>query len=125
MRHEIYEEFTIANVGDTIGWKSAAGYLEGKIVRIDRKKDTASPIHKSDWVSVLLDPYFARFEGETAYLNATFLTTSGKIRKLAPAPESAYGMYVSKRRSFGDAVMSEREFERLALTIESKLKESV
>jgi hypothetical protein len=50
MRYEIYEEFTIANVGDTIGWKSAAGYLEGKIVRIDRKKDTASPIHKSDWV---------------------------------------------------------------------------
>lgn len=125
MRYEIYEEFTIANVGDTIGWKSAAGYLEGKIVRIDRKKDTASPIHKSDWVSVELDPYFARFEGETAYLNATFLMGGAKTRKLASAPESAYGMYVAKRRSFGDAVMSEREFERLALTIESKLKESV
>jgi len=73
MRHEIYEEFTLANVSDTIGWKSAAGYLEGKIVRIDRKKDTASPIHKSDWVSILIDPFFARYDGETAYPSANFL----------------------------------------------------
>ena len=68
-----YKAFDVAVVGETIGWKSAAGYLEGRIVRIDRKKDTASPIHKSDWVSVLLDPYFARYDGETAYLNANFL----------------------------------------------------
>jgi hypothetical protein len=37
----------------------------------------------------------------------------GKARRLHAAPESAYGMYVAKRRSFGDAVMSEREFDRL------------
>ena len=91
MRYEIYEEFTIANVGDTIGWKSAAGYLEGKIVRIDRKKDTASPIHKSDWVSVELDPYFARFEGETAYPNATFLRGCCRVVLAGPCfwPEAA------------------------------------
>ena len=65
-----YTPFTTAVLNETIGWTSAAGYLEGKITKIDTRKNT--------------------------------------------------GMYVSKRRSFGDAVMSEREFERLALTIESK-----
>ena len=115
-----YKAFKVAVVGETIGWKSAAGYLEGKITKIDTRKNTACKKTLSDWVMVELDPYFARFEGEKAYLNANFLMEGGKVRKLAPAPESAYGMYVSKRRSFGDAVMSEREFERLALTIEAK-----
>jgi hypothetical protein len=115
-----YKAFKVAVVGETIGWKSAAGYLEGKITKIDTRKNTACKKTLSDWVMVELDPYFARFEGEKAYLNANFLMEGGKVRKLAPAPESAYGMYVSKRRSFGDAVMSEREFERLALSIEAK-----
>ena len=115
-----YKAFDVAVLNETIGWKSAAGYLEGKITRIDTRKNTACKKTLSDWVMVELDPYFARFEGEKAYLNANFLMEGGKARKLAPAPESAYGMYVSKRRSFGDAVMSEREFERLALSIESK-----
>jgi len=115
-----YKAFKVAVVGETIGWKSAAGYLEGEITRIDTRKNTACKKTLSDWVLVDLDPYFARFEGEKAYLNANFLMEGGKVRKLAPAPESAYGMYVAKRRSFGDAVMSEREFERLALTIEAK-----
>ena len=115
-----YKAFDVAVVGETIGWKSAAGYLEGKITRIDTRKNTACKKTLSDWVMVDVLPYFARFEGETAYLNANFLMEGGKVRKLSSAPESAYGMYVSKRRSFGDAVMSEREFERLALTIESK-----
>ena len=115
-----YKAFDVAVVGETIGWKSAAGYLEGRITRIDTRKNTACKKTLSDWVMVELDPYFARFEGEKAYLNANFLMANGKVRKLAPAPESAYGMYVAKRRSFGDAVMSEREFERLALTIEAK-----
>jgi len=115
-----YTPFTTAVLNETIGWKSAAGYLEGTIKRIDTRKNTACKKTLSDWVLVDVLPYFARFEGETAYLNAGFLMTQAKMRKLAPAPESAYGMYVSKRRSFGDAVMSEREFERLALTIESK-----
>ena len=115
-----YTPFTTAVLNETIGWKSAAGYLEGTITRIDTRKNTACKKTLSDWVLVDVLPYFARFEGETAYLNANFLMGGGKVRKLSSAPESAYGMYVSKRRSFGDAVMSEREFERLALTIESK-----
>jgi hypothetical protein len=115
-----YKAFKVAVVGETIGWKSAAGYLEGKITKIDTRKNTACKKTLSDWVMVELDPYFARFEGEKAYLNANFLMANGKVRKLSPAPESAYGMYVEKRRSFGDAVMSEREFERLALSIEAK-----
>ena len=115
-----YKAFDVAVVGETIGWKSAAGYLEGEITRIDTRKNTACKKTLSDWVMVELDPYFARFEGEKAYLNANFLMEGGKVRKLSSAPESAYGMYVAKRRSFGDAVMSEREFERLALTIEAK-----
>lgn len=115
-----YKAFDVAVLNETIGWKSAAGYLEGTIKRIDTRKNTACKKTLSDWVMVELDPYFARFEGEKAYLNANFLMANGKVRKLSSAPESAYGMYVSKRRSFGDSVMSEREFERLALTIEAK-----
>jgi len=115
-----YKKFDIAVLNETIGWKSAAGYLEGTIKRIDTRKNTACKKTLSDWVLVDVLPYFARFEGETAYLNANFLMEGGKVRKLSSAPESAYGMYVAKRRSFGDAVMSEREFERLALTIESR-----
>jgi len=115
-----YKAFDVATLNETIGWKSAAGYLEGTIKRIDTRKNTACKKTLSDWVLVDVLPYFARFEGETAYLNANFLMEGGKVRKLSSAPESAYGMYVAKRRSFGDAVMSEREFERLALTIESK-----
>ena len=115
-----YKAFDVAVVGETIGWKSAAGYLEGKITRIDTRKNTACEKTLSDWVLVDVLPYFARFEGETAYLNANFLMEGGKVRKLSSAPKSAYSMYVEKRRSFGDAVMSEREFERLALSIEAK-----
>ena len=109
-----YKAFDVAVVGETIGWKSAAGYLEGTIKRIDTRKNTACKKTLSDWVLVDVLPYFARFEGETAYLNANFLMEGGKGRRLYAAPESAYDMYVAKRRSFGDAVMSEKEFDRLA-----------
>ena len=67
----------------------------------------------SDWVLVELDPYFARFEGEKAYLNANFLMGGGKSRRIRAGGYSPYAEYVAKRRSFGDAVMSEREFDRL------------
>ena len=77
-----YTPFKIANQGDTIGWKSAAGYLEGEITRIDTRKNTACKKTLSDWVMVELDPYFARFEGEKAYLNANFLMEGGKVRNI-------------------------------------------
>ena len=75
-----YKAFKVAVVGETIGWKSAAGYLEGEITRIDTRKNTACKKTLSDWVMVELDPYFARFEGENAYLNANFLMANGKVR---------------------------------------------
>lgn len=115
-----YNKFDMASLGETIGWTSAAGYLEGRVTSIDTRKKTACKQTLSDWVLVEILPYFARFEGETAYLNANFLMGNGKVRRLQAAPESAYGKYVAKRRSFGDAVMSEREFERLALTMKEK-----
>ena len=108
-----YKAFDVAVVGETIGWKSAAGYLEGKITRIDTRKNTACKKTLSDWVMVELDPYFARFEGEKAYLNANFLMGGGKSRRIRAGGYSPYAEYVAKRRSFGDAVMSEREFDRL------------
>jgi hypothetical protein len=52
-----YKAFDVAVVGETIGWKSAAGYLEGEITRIDTRKNTACKKTMSDWVLVELDPY--------------------------------------------------------------------
>ena len=78
-----YTKFDLATQNETIGWKSAAGYLEGTIKRIDRLKNTACEKTLSDWVLVDVLPYFARFEGETAYLNANFLMGGGKVRKLS------------------------------------------
>jgi len=77
-----YKAFDVATLNETIGWKSAAGYLEGTIKRIDTRKNTACKKTLSDWVLVELDPYFARFEGEKAYLNANFLMEGGKVRNI-------------------------------------------
>jgi hypothetical protein len=33
-------------------------------------------------VLVELDPYFARYDGEKAYLNANFLMANGKVRNI-------------------------------------------
>jgi len=89
MRTINYTPFTIAVTGESIGWKSAAGYLEGTITRIDTRKNTACKKTLSDWVLVELDPYFARFEGEKAYLNANFLMEGGKSRKVFAGFEDA------------------------------------
>lgn len=75
-----YNKFDIAGVGETIGWKSAAGYLEGEIIVIHRKEKTACPNTLTDCVLVKFDPYFARYEGETHYTNANFLMRGGKVR---------------------------------------------
>lgn len=75
-----YRKFEAADLGDVLGWKSAAGYLEGKITRVDRMKKTACKKTFSDWVMIEVLPYFARFEGETAYLNANFLMGQGELR---------------------------------------------
>ena len=84
-----YRKFEAADLGDILGWKSAAGYLEGKITRIDRMKNTACKKTLSDWVMVEVLPYFARFEGETAYLNANFLLDQAKPRIMKTDKEGA------------------------------------
>jgi len=77
-----YKAFKVAVVDDVIGWKSSAGYLEGRITKIDTRKNTACKKTLSDWVLVELEPYFARYEGETAYLNAGFLMSQAKVRNV-------------------------------------------
>jgi hypothetical protein len=47
-----YKAFDVAVLNETIGWKSAAGYLEGTIKRIDTRKNTACKKTLSDWVLV-------------------------------------------------------------------------
>jgi len=77
-----YEPFCVASVGQTIGWQSAAGYLEGVISKIDTHCKTACKHTLSDYVRVEVDPYFSRFEGESIYLNANALMGGLRARRV-------------------------------------------
>ena len=90
-----YTKCEFAQVGDTVGVTTGAGYYEFVVTRIDRAKQTAHPEVLCDWYLGEYTEQYATYKGKAEYHNANMLKQlqpriikRGDVEAVAEAPQS-------------------------------------